>query len=116
MRTLIVFLVLACSTALAADISGTWVFDVVLDAGGGTPTFTFKQTGEKLTGKYAGQLGESDVVGTVKGNAIEFSFEISGGGEKLKVTYKGTIETALSMKGTADYGGVGKGTWTAAKK
>ena len=116
MRKLLFLLVLIGSAALAADISGVWIFDVVTDAGGGTPTFTFKQNGERLTGRYAGQLGEADVTGTVKDNAIEFSFEASGGGEKLKITYKGTIETALSMKGSVELGTFAKGTWTAKKK
>jgi hypothetical protein len=115
MRKLLVLLVLICSAALAADISGAWIFDVVTDAGGGTPSFTFKQDGERLTGRYKGQFGEADVTGTVKDNAIEFSFEASGGGEKLKITYKGTIETAMTMKGSVDFGTFGKGTWTAKK-
>jgi hypothetical protein len=32
------------------DLTGKWVFDVKTDAGTGTPTGTFKQDGEKLTG------------------------------------------------------------------
>jgi hypothetical protein len=43
-------------------ISGTWTFDVVTDAGTGTPTVTLKQDGEKLTGHYSSQtLGEADL-------------------------------------------------------
>lgn len=116
MPKLLLLLGLACGIVVGADISGAWIFDVITDAGGGTPTFTFKQSGEKLTGRYSGQLGEADVSGTVKGSAVEFSFEVSGGGEKLKVTYQGTIESALTMKGSAEFGSLGKGTWTAKKK
>ena len=57
--------------AQATNITGEWAFTVQTDQGGGTPTITFKQDGEKLTGKYVGQLGAADLTGTVKGNACE---------------------------------------------
>ena len=107
---------LATTSAVRADektdVTGTWAFEVDLGGNGGTPTFTFKQAGEKLTGKYQGQLGEADVTGSVKGNHIQFSFEVEAG---RKVVYTGTIEKD-SMKGKADYGEVGSGTWTAKRK
>lgn len=99
-------------TAAAADISGDWAFEVEISGNQGTPGFTFKQDGEKLSGKYKGQFGEADLSGTVKENNIEFSFELEGGG---KVTYKGTIDKD-SMKGTCDYAGQAEGTWTGKKK
>ena len=49
------------------NVTGTWVFQVETSAGAGSPTMTFKQEGEALTGKYSGQLGEADLKGTVKG-------------------------------------------------
>ena len=36
----------------ALDISGIWVFEVTSAAGTGTPTITFTQKGETLTGQY----------------------------------------------------------------
>ena len=77
-RSSIVFLLLVCS-AFAADISGTWVLQVETSAGSGTPTFTFKQDAGKLTGHYAGALGEAAVTGTVNGEKVEFSFKASPG-------------------------------------
>ena len=63
-------------TAQDADVTGTWVFDVVTDGGGGTPTLTLEQEGEVLTGHYSSaNLGESDLTGTVKGAEINFSFD-----------------------------------------
>jgi hypothetical protein len=94
------------------DVTGTWAFEVDIAGNQGTPTFTFKQAGEKLTGKYQGQFGEADITGSVKGNEIKFSFELEGG---RKVIYTGTIEKD-SMKGKADYPEVGSGTWTAKRK
>ena len=98
------------------DVSGTWVFDVQTDAGGGTPTMTFKQAGEKITGHYTGTFGEAEITGTVKGSDITFSFTADFQGTALTSTYKGTIENAASMKGTLDITGLGAGTFTAKKK
>src|SRR5947207_9024774 len=36
------------------DVTGKWAFTVETSAGSGTPKFTFKQAGEKLTGHYSG--------------------------------------------------------------
>jgi len=48
--------------AAKTDVTGKWTFTVETGAGSGTPTMTFKQEGEKLTGHYSGQLGEADLV------------------------------------------------------
>jgi hypothetical protein len=99
------------------DISGTWIFEVQTDAGTGTPTVTFKQDGEKLTGHYSSQtLGEADLTGTVKGNDETFNFMADLQGNAVPVTYKATIESATSMKGTIDIGGLAGGTFTGKKK
>jgi hypothetical protein len=57
-------------------VTGKWTFQVETSAGGGTPTFTFKQDGEKLTGHYSGQLGEADLTGSVKGQDISLAFGV----------------------------------------
>ena len=101
--------------AQGTNVTGDWTFTVTTDQGSGTPTMTFKQDGEKLTGKYNGQFGSADLTGTVKGNAIEFTFTIDVQGQQAPATYKGTVEKT-TMKGTMDIGGMVSGTFTAAKK
>jgi len=101
--------------AQGTNISGAWAFDVQTDQGGGQPTITFKQDGEKLTGKYEGQLGNSDLTGTVKGNAVHFTFSIDAQGQQAPVTYDGTVDKA-TMKGTMNIAGMINGTFTATKK
>jgi len=59
--------------AAKVNVTGKWLFSVETGAGSGTPTMTFTQDGEKLTGKYQGQFGEADLTGTVKGQDIAFS-------------------------------------------
>jgi hypothetical protein len=113
----------ASSAALAAaapsssdkvDLTGAWSVTVETDGGSGNPSFTFKQEGEKLTGKYKGLLGESDLTGTVKGDKIEFSFKVSGQVEGV-VTYTGTTD-GKTMKGKVNLAGMGEGTFSGKKQ
>lgn len=117
-RAMVLFLLLLgwAAPADSADVSGVWLFEVQLDAGSGSPTFEFKQMGEKLTGTYRGQLGEAPLEGTLKGNQIRFSFKLSQGGDSVEVVYEGIVENADAMKGKATYGSFASGTWTAKRK
>ena len=99
----------------AVNVTGTWLFDVQTSAGSGTPTMTFKQDGEKLTGQYSGQLGEAPLTGTVKDSKITFQIEVAVEGTSLTIVYSGTVEKD-SMKGTVSLGEAGEGTFTAKKK
>jgi hypothetical protein len=104
--------------AQAPNLSGTWLFDVVVDGGGGTPTVTIVQEGNALTGHYSSEtLGEADFTGTVEGNTFTFTFSVDPGlGQQVPVTYAGEIESATALKGTFDLEGLGSGTFTAAPK
>jgi hypothetical protein len=115
MRGFIAFIALALfSLALTgADISGTWSAAVVLDAGSGSATFVFKQTGDNLTGTYTGVVGTANVTGTVKGSDVEWSFEA---GEAGKVIYKGKLDASGKIAGTVEYGQLGSGKFTAEKQ
>jgi hypothetical protein len=102
--------------AAKADLTGKWTFDVQTDAGSGTPTMTIKQEGNKLTGHYSGQLGESDFTGSVTGSDFDFAFAVDAQGTKLDITYKGTIESKDALKGTVSIAGLGNGTFTAKRQ
>ena len=105
----------AATAAQATNVTGEWAFNVTTDQGGGTPTITFKQDGDKLTGKYVGTLGAADLTGTIKGSDITFNFIVDVQGQQAPVTYKGTVEKN-TMKGTLDIAGMVNGTFTATKK
>lgn len=115
MRGFTAFIALALfSLALtAADISGTWSASVVLDAGSGSATFVFKQTGDNLTGTYTGVAGTANVTGTAKGTDVEWSFEA---GEVGRVIYKGKLDASGKITGTVEYGQLGSGKFTAEKQ
>src|SRR5262245_50448933 len=99
-----------------ADVAGTWNITVHIGGNPATPSVTFKQDGETLTGTYASQLlGEQKVTGTIKGNAITFGFTASFDGNAVKVTYSGTVEKA-TMKGKVTFGDMGEGAFRAKKQ
>jgi len=107
---------LACAPLLARDISGNWEFAVETAAGSGSPSFVFKQDGEKLTGTYTGLFGKADIEGTVKGDQIDFKFNFSYEGQSGAAHYSGTVESDKKMTGKVEYEGLGEGTWTATKQ
>jgi hypothetical protein len=98
-----------------ANVAGTWLMQVETAAGSGSPTFTFKQDGEKLEGDYEGTFGKAKVTGTIKGNDITFGFDADAQGTQLKIEYKGTVDKD-TMKGTVKLGDLGDGTFTGKKK
>jgi hypothetical protein len=98
------------------DVAGTWALTVETAQGTGNPSVTLKQDGEKLTGSYSSQVfGEQQVTGTIKANAITFTFTASLEGNSMTVTYSGTVEKD-TMKGTVVIGNLGEGTFTGKKK
>jgi hypothetical protein len=96
------------------DVTGDWSVAVEPEAGTDNPSFTFKQEGEKLTGKYKGAFGEADLTGTIKGDKIEFSFKVSGQIEGV-MTYTGAIDGKL-MNGKVKLANFGEGTFFGKKQ
>jgi hypothetical protein len=122
MKTLsfaVIVLALTFSAAPTAyqkfDLSGEWAVEVQTEAGSGSPTFVFKQDGDKLTGKYKGTFGEADVSGTVTGKTVRFSLTADAQGTAINITYEGEIESDSAIKGKVDLGGLGSGTFTGKK-
>lgn len=114
LSTLIIFLLIGFSANAqeAIDVSGTWIMEVQTDAGSGTPTFVLKQEDEKITGTYTGQLGDSPVIGTIKGNAIHLEFSIQGN----MITYDGTVSSVVEMSGKVNLAEMASGTFIGKKK
>ena len=110
------FIVVSLQAQAKVDVSGKWTFNVETSAGSGTPTMTFKQDGEKLNGKYSGQLGEADITGTVKGTDIAFTFNVDAQGQMINFKYTGTVEGKDAMKGKVEAAGLGEGTFTAKRQ
>ena len=112
-------LVAACSSApprpKAPDLTGEWVLTTESQMGSQDADMSIRQNGQALTGKLSSQLGTVDYTGTLNGNAVAFGFSMSLGGNDLRLDYSGTVE-GDTMKGTASFGGMGEGTFTARRK
>jgi hypothetical protein len=119
-RTLLSSLLVAAALSVNADaqdkkpdLTGKWAFSVQSDVGTGTPTVTFKQTGDSISGRYSSQaLGEHDFVGTFKEGKILFSFTTQAGGQSFTMSFAGALDGADAMKGTIDFSGMASGTFT----
>ena len=90
-----------------SSLSGTWKLNVNVGGQTGTATFEFVQAkGGGLSGTYTGRLGTASVLGSVKGEDVEFSFDWHAG----DVTYRGTYAGG-KLSGTCSYGAAGEGTF-----
>ena len=87
----------ATATSLAADASGVWTAEFDTQIGVQKYVFTFKVDGDKLTGTAdAERMGQKQAQvaltdGTVKGDQIAFTENLSFEGNTLAVTYTGTV-------------------------
>src|SRR5580693_1686278 len=108
LRAILLASLVACA-ALAADISGAWQFSLETANSKGSPSFEFKQEGEKLTGMYSGKFGKAPLSGSVKGDQVEFVFDAPNAAGKFH--YTGTVD-GTSMKGDYELVGTEKGTFT----
>ena len=102
--------------AQGVNVTGDWAFDVQTGMGAGTPAISFKQDGEALTGTYSGTLGNANFKGTVKGNVIDFAFEVEAQGQTIDVHYKGTVDKDTMKGDVAMAGGQLSGTFTGKRK
>ena len=88
----IVLLTVVAGLALAADVSGTWTASFDTQVGPQMYTYTFKVEGNKLTGTAKSNLGSGTITnGTVTGDDISFTENLSYQGMDLQIQYKGKI-------------------------
>jgi hypothetical protein len=82
------------AVAFAADITGTWTASFDTQVGKQDYTYTFKQTGTKLTGKAKSDfaMATTEITeGTVNGDDISFVENLDYMGMPLRIVYKGKI-------------------------
>ena len=89
------------------DVTGKWAFTVHSDAGNGTPTVTFVQKGDSITGRYDSQaLGNREFVGISKAGKISFGFTAESGGQTFSMSFSGALDDRDSMSGSIDLAGM----------
>jgi hypothetical protein len=108
-------MVLPSFAADAAKVAGDWEFTVESPNGKATPSASFKQDGEKLTGTYKGRFGESALTGTIQGNAIKFTTTLSTPNGDVQIDYSGTVD-GDTMKGTVEFASMGQAPFTGKRK
>lgn len=62
----------------------------------------FRQSGEELDGTCSSEEGKIQIQGRVEGKRVVWSFDSEGGGQKHRVTLKGTQESDSKIKGIVD--------------
>jgi hypothetical protein len=92
------------------NIEGKW--KISISGENRSTTFTLIQTGNVLTGKFRGQMGDLPLTGTIT-NDRKMAFTARFGGMSLK--FAGTVDDK-TMKGVVDLPmGRGRKNWTATK-
>jgi hypothetical protein len=82
------------AVAFAADITGTWTASFDTQVGKQDYTYTFKQTGTKLTGKAKSDfaMATTEITeGTVNGDDVSFVENLDYMGMPLRIVYKGKV-------------------------
>ena len=90
------FIIANVSHVLAVDVTGTWQSEFDSQIGHQNYTFTFKQDGEKLTGKANSVAGdrkrEAELKeGKVDGDTISFVEMLSIPGSDIRISYTGKL-------------------------
>lgn len=105
-------LLFASGSSAQSSVSGDW--DGSFNTPGGARPFKFVLVvdGEKLSGTARRPTGDVPITGTIKGDAINFSYTIDYGGNDLTLIYSGKV-AGDSMSGTVSFGGNAEESWTA---
>lgn len=93
-------------------VAGEW--DATMNTPGGARTFkvVFKVDGEKLTGTVKREAGNVPLQGTVKGNTLKFSYEVTYNGGALILTVSANLDGDV-ITGTVDFGGAARDNFSA---
>ena len=110
----LVFVIGASVAQAQTSVAGEWVLTINGPQGTVDTDASFKQSGEKVTGTFSSQLGETNVEGTMTGSTLSLAFSV--------VTQNGPIDIRMTaevsgaeMKGSIDYG-MGTADFTGKKK
>ena len=101
------------SGAAQADLSGMWDLTVMTVEGDQLLTITVIQDGQDLTATGdAGEFGPIEMTGTIDGVNVRLAWELDLQGTPLDIVFTGILADGV-ISGSADFGGMGEGEWTA---
>ena len=101
--------------AQAKNITGEW--DAAMNTPGGVRNFkiVFKVEGEKVTGTVKRTSGDVPLVGTIKGNDLQFTYSVKYNDNDLTISMTGKVE-GDSIAGTVSFGESGQQDQWSAKR
>ncbi len=100
------------NAAAQADLNGMWDLTVMTDQGDQIITLNMVQDGHDLTATGDTEFGSFEMTGTIDGSDVRFQWELDMQGTPLDIVFTGTLADGM-LSGTADFGGMGEGDWTA---
>jgi hypothetical protein len=100
----------------STPLTGTWSFTVTSGDTTGTPTVSFTQRDETLTGHYSSTVfGEAEPKGAVTGAAVKFTVFATYQGERQDLVFSGEYDGSRTIKGSYS-NNFGSGSFTALRK
>ncbi len=86
-----------------ADLSGKWLMSISMQGNTSQSTVNFKQSGDSLSGTIEmEQIGTRNLVGTVKGDTVRFTFSVDMQGNVLELYGAGLLKDKDSIDGQLD--------------
>jgi hypothetical protein len=101
-------------TRAQTSVAGDWVLAVNGPQGTVDSEARFTQTGDKVSGTFISQLGETSVEGTMSGSTLSLAFNVVTPNGPIDIRMTAEVNGA-EMKGTIDYG-MGTADFTGKKK
>jgi len=100
----------------APSVLGLWDLTTLSPVGENTNTVEFRKDGETIKAFAKGPQGERAYDSTaVDGAKLTLVMTVDFQGQPMVITYSGTIDDK-SINGSADFGGMAMGTFSAARK
>jgi hypothetical protein len=88
----LVAMIVSATASFAADVTGSWTAAFDTQIGVQNYTYTFKQEGNKLTGRVKSQYSDGEISeGAVTGDDITFVENLTFEGMPLRIVYKGKV-------------------------
>lgn len=104
----------AADDAPPANVAGAWQLSIDSPNGTFNATLAIQQDGGTIKGTQTSDFGDAPITGTVKGNAIQFTVNVTGSNGSFTVEHEGTV-TGDTMKGTFKMGDGTTGSWSATR-
>jgi hypothetical protein len=96
------------------SVDGTYHVEINTPIGKQEGKLILKEEGAKLTGRVEASVGQKDFTGTVNGNDVAWSVEVSSPLGKMKLDFKGTV-SGSAISGEVKTGSFGTSRFTGNK-